>query len=230
MVQHRVFSSSCAILCAMNFECISFNYCSRLKCILNTKDIFSRDVISDDDPHCDYHGMDRPTTPSCVERGEEKLIITDGYPYFCRVNKKRQDAEWNEWEDYVEIDTSEEWKFVKFRTCHLASHGGIEQCVTTESKVTEWVRFLQYLTNWNNANGACQANGGNLLNKFDGTREQIEFFFQKLGKPSCFWVGLFLENGQWLLWPSYESVNWDLIVWGTNQPGNEGLLEYKSAG
>ena len=119
---------------------------------------------------------------------------------------------------------------MKFRTCHLASHGGIEQCVTTESKVTEWVRFLQYLTNWNNANGACQANGGNLFNKFDGTREQIEFFFQKLGKPSCFRVGLFLENGQWLLWPSYEFVNWDLIVWGTNQPGNEGLLEYKSAG
>ena len=90
MVRHKVFSSSCAILRAMNFECISFNYCSRLKCILNTKDIFSRDVILDDDPHCDYHGMDRPTTPSCVERGEEKLIITDtdGYPNFAGLIRK----------------------------------------------------------------------------------------------------------------------------------------------
>ena len=47
---------------------------------------------------CEYIGMTRDFVPKCEEKGEEKLITDDDSPGVCQINKKREDAEWGEWE------------------------------------------------------------------------------------------------------------------------------------
>ena len=42
--------------------------------------------------------MTRDFVPTCEEKGKEKLITDDDSPGVCQINKKREDAEWGEWE------------------------------------------------------------------------------------------------------------------------------------
>ena len=105
----------------------------------------------------------------------------------------------------------------KTRSCHLSAHGGENQCEGEQIQV-DWVTFIHDQTDWGAAFFACRAKGGKLFNKLNGTSEQIEFYFQKLGKPQCYWLGLVLVDGEWVMVPDNDAISPDLIVWGDGQP------------
>ena len=110
---HVISKIYCAKVCARLSVCVSFTFCRNLRCILNKGDIFWENATLEINANCDYHGMGRQTIPSCTERGLSKSIQFDGYPNMCEINQKRLDAEWNPWLDFIEIDTHQEWKFVR---------------------------------------------------------------------------------------------------------------------
>ena len=90
--------------------------------------------------------------------------------------------------------------------------------------------FVHDETNWETASSACSTNGGVLFNQLNGTTEQLDFFFQRLNKPQCFWMGMILVNQQWVLLPDNKPISDDLIIWGKNQPGDEMIVATKTGG
>ena len=111
----------CALLCSKNSACLSFNFCGRTTCELNLADIFSIGAILETSSDCVYQGMKREEMPICQVGSYFIDIRDDNHPGTCEVNQKRQDAQWNEWVEIMEVNNDFEWKRIKSRSCHLRS-------------------------------------------------------------------------------------------------------------
>ena len=115
----------CVLLCLKDSDCISFSYFNNSVCSIFHSDIYSRGAILKEISYCDYHAMLSAEDPVCSDEDAEKK---------CGIDGKRQDAEWGDRYHAVEIDTPEEWKKVDARNCTLASHGGLENCTSNETR------------------------------------------------------------------------------------------------
>ena len=119
----------CAGACSKNPSCLSINFCNRETCDLNREDIYSTmegATLLKKTLDCKYLGMRQNTKPFCMEMGSEKDIRDDLNPGKCKINNKRVDREWGEWEE-IDFQNLTEWKRrIEKRLLLDVAHGGIE--------------------------------------------------------------------------------------------------------
>ena len=106
----------------------------------------------------------------------EKLSLSG----VCQINQKRQDSEWGQWVEAVEIDNSLEWKQVTSRECHLAAHGGIEHCTMDDVLVIQWFNFFHNLSFYPQAKKTCNNLDTSLVYSEHWTKSELDFFYDKL--------------------------------------------------
>ena len=220
-VKAVIIRRKCAMLCLQTPACMSFNYFKSRNCHLNSRDVLTPGTEMVQDPHSIYQGMRMNEIPKCLEKGNAKGIQYDGSPNFCKINQKRQDSKWSQWEEQIEIDNAEEWRKVSSRFCHEASHGGILNCDgEPERKVLEWLHFVQERAfTFEGAFDFCNQSGWDVFYRLNGTREQLNFIHKKLQKPECFWIGAERVGRKWTSWSGSE-IEEQSIVWSTGEPNN----------
>ena len=98
----------------------------------------------------------------------------------CQINQKRQDSEWGQWVEAVQIDNSLEWKQVRSRECHLAAHGGIEHCKMDDVIVLQWFNFFHNVSYYPQAKEKCNNVGASLVYSVHWTKSELDFFYDKL--------------------------------------------------
>ena len=98
----------------------------------------------------------------------------------------------------------------------LASHGGIEFCTADEIKILEWYKFIQEESYFLSAETKCKHMGAELFHSLNGTKAQLDFFYDKL-EPlrQCFWTGIWADsNGTWRTPDDEKDISLDLFTWG----------------
>ena len=183
----------CAKLCTREPKCLSYNYFSSHYCELNAADVFTREAHLSGSDIASYVGMSRDRIPRCSEKDHSRDIQDDSQPNFCQVNLKRQDEEWSPWADEtVIIDNSTEWKKEAYRVCYPSSHGGTGNCEDPEVKILEWNRWVHDTFHFDAARNFCSDIKGVLFHDLNGTKEQLDFFYDKL--KAQFYVGVKTED------------------------------------
>ena len=134
---------------------------------------------------------------------------------------KRHDATWDDYQEYVEIDTLGEWKKVSRRNCVPARHRGIKYCVADEIKVLEWLIFLHLEMFHDEAITNCDTLDADLFFKLIGTFEQLMFFYNRLNSPFCYWLGVW-KAGNPPKWQTITGIDMldDVMLWAPSQPDN----------
>ena len=99
---------------------------------------------------------------------EKGVNIDVNYPSgknWCKIDKKRHDANWANWESVVEVDTTEEWKIVQNREClGVSAHGGFD-CVGI-NELVQWLKIVRAEKTWDEANASCRVLGSSLIRVF----------------------------------------------------------------
>ena len=219
----------CALACNKNEACRSFNFCGQQKCELNREDIYSTENGEDslkDDQDCNYFGMKRTSVPLCQEAGKYADIQNDGdHEENCWINSKRVDTVFGPWlpEKTVVDKYGEEFKTTRNRSSAVASaHGGK---TSGESEQTvQWLKFVNEKKNWTEAKSNCEAMGGKLFHRVNGTEQQLDFLLNRL-ESSPFWLGISRgdDSSEWKDVDGGTVAN-DLLVWSEGQP-NVGAFE-----
>ena len=217
--------TSCALACAVNPKCRSFNFCESLKCELNREDLFSGDFMDNwvDDRNCLYGGMLQESIPECYDGEDFKDIRDDLDPGKCEINQKRIDADMRALEDMPTIQEKTNVQYKLFQSkegVQFYGHGGFAPANNTVLvKVLEFYKVgtLQISQNgWNDAQAFCEQEGGNLFYRLDGTREQLDFFYDTFGDDN-FWVGVkaagAVSDNTWINVKG-EAVGADKLFWG----------------
>ena len=209
----------CALECNHNFQCLSFNFRGRSVCELSEADVFSIGVKNQhlliDEIGVVYYGMERDSVPACKETGYQRNIGEDSAG-ICRINGKRVDREWSEWEQKSNVTGEGDYFEFLWREIIVDyAHGGIKG--EDQFRIVEQqLRIVGEAKNWYNAVSYCQWIGGQLFSDLDGTVEQLNTLVALQGGQS-FWLGLELEEGQ------YHRVGggilpWNKILWSSAKP------------
>ena len=214
---------SCALTCNKHPSCLSFNFCGRSTCELNNEDVFST-INSDQnlkaDASCRYVGMAKLDRPMCKELGKYKHIQDDANAGTCAINGKRVDAEWGEWKvDEPSVDTSTVWKqFEKREIIIEPAHGG-KTATGSSRRIYSWLQWVTKSKTWTQARDYCVQLGGELFSNVDGTKKQLDFFFDKLGQESH-WLGIYTTDH--VSWFSVNGSTIDkyLLCWDPIQAFN----------
>ena len=87
------------------------------------------------------------------------------------------------------INSLHEWNKVKHRFCSHDAHGGIQHCIggTEETGILEWYKFVHEKVMFEPAKQECIDIGGLLFTGVNGTKDQIDFFYDKF-QDNCFWI------------------------------------------
>ena len=101
----------------------------------------------------------------------------------------RRLPEWGPWSQILEIDTSSEFKEVKKRECSMQRN----DCPGESTVVLQWYVFIHEKQYWAGARESCEEMGATLFWKLDGTREQLDFFYQKVFDQP-FWLGITMKE------------------------------------
>ena len=97
----------------------------------------------------------------CEEKGLARNVTNDFEPNWCRVNQKRHDMEWGEWQHIVSVDTAEQWKKDLSRQCKgISAYGGLTCGEKDGGKVLEWYHFVSQKLTWEKALENCVILGG----------------------------------------------------------------------
>ena len=67
----------CASKCLKSPNCLSFNFCGRKTCELNTADAHSKNFVLEKDNFCSYFGMRQNAMPECIQKGYLNDILND---------------------------------------------------------------------------------------------------------------------------------------------------------
>ena len=217
----RIDNKDCAMLCSRIAKCKSYNYCKSRKCHLNSLDEYSENVKMESNLDCNYYGIRKDDRPFCAERSVAKEIKNDIYPGVCQINQKRTDARWTKIEQYVAIDSGNEWKKMEDRECFIASHGGKEVCTGNETSVLEWYRLIAEDKYFYEGIEACSQIDGVSFYRVNGTDQQLKFFHELLNQPYCYWLGI-KRAGASQEWKSFDGkeIPQNLFRWAHNQPNN----------
>ena len=208
----------CALLCNRNQACRSFNYYLSRLCQLNSADVFAvtNMLTFETDCECSYVGMKANEEPKCFEKGVQANISNDVNTGRCQINKKRVDGEWGSWETELIIDNSTEYLKMKIRQpTKVFAHPEI----TREEKVLEWFRWIKQEMHFIEAKNYCEQIGGKMFSNVDGTKSQLEFFWEKLDSQ-IHWLGIFTDDH--VVWKSIDGLPIDdsLLIWHPGQPNN----------
>ena len=215
----------CALACNKHPSCLSFNFCGRRTCELNKEDIFSTTNGNQnlkDDASCRYVGMAKLDHPMCKERGEDKDIQDDIHEGTCAINGKRVDAEWGEWkvDKTPSVDTNTVWKQFEKRGFLLdPAHGG--RTDGESQRVYSWIQWVKQSKTWTHAKNNCVRLGGKLFYNLDGTKKQLDFFFDKMDqKPH--WLGIYTKNHKSWLTVEGSVIAKSRLHWDPKQGFNAG--------
>ena len=223
----------CAYICLQNPICTSFNYFIYRSCDLFSDDQFTHEGQMVYDRFSSHHGMRGDTFPVCSERGHSRNIQNDSDPNLCQINRKRTDTSWGLWHLDSEMNSTAEWKIEMSRDCFPAFHGGIVSCNAPE-KMFKWFKFFKTSASFLEANENCRSNGGNLFSDICSAniKQTLEIFDFKLGKPLCFWVGVFFDHVQdaWLTMEGNQLPQGCSIIWGSDQPDGPSAEENRMGG
>ena len=211
--------TSCALACGTHPKCRSFTFCKSLKCALNREDMFSGDHMEllIDDGNCLYGGMLRESVPACYNGRDFKDIQDDIDPGACEINQKRIDAGMGDWLDMPIFREGSEYKKYQSRKITIFhGHGGfVPANITMQVRVVEWYKVTLKIR-WDNAQAFCEQEGGNLFYRLDGTKEQLDFFYDTFGEYN-FWVGVraagAVSEDSWINVKG-ETVSADKLFWG----------------
>ena len=180
---------NCAAFCSRSVECLSFNYCQSKFCQLHSKDAFSTDVQFIEDPKCKYFAIKSTDFPKCGDVKGEDTFDEDND--LCGINLKREDAKWAEWHHVIVTNTETEWKKIRFRDCMPSTSTGRQTCDGAANEILGWFKFVSENATWEAAKNNCTKMGGELLHRLNGTKSQLDFFYEKLFN-AIFWVGVTL--------------------------------------
>ena len=67
----------CASKCLKSPNCLSFNFCGKKTCELNTADVHSKNFVLEKDNSCSYFGMRQSAMPECRQGRHLKDILDD---------------------------------------------------------------------------------------------------------------------------------------------------------
>ena len=209
-------SSGCAMICGRIPECLSFNFCGRVSCLLSSEDLFSlgkNESFLEDNAECKYWGMKRESFPVCKENGDLKNITNDEDPGICEINGKRVDSPMV----LDQIHTDFEWKVFpdENRGVHLTAHGGVLK--RPGRPELSWFKIGPFILNWDQAKSFCESIGGNLFTALNGTKEQLDFSFDTFGDTE-YWVGIYTENFVNWLYLDGGIVAQSQLVWYNGSP------------
>ena len=200
-----VSKNGCALICNANPQCMSFNYQQHGRfCEINSQDIFSNESSSTRDENFVYHGMKQEEEADCF--GED--------PSLCAGTDKRVNAQWGDWAHVVQIDTSDEWKKEQTRECLPPAHGGTEVCPGPKKVETlEWTKFVHLPGDWETSKSRCEELDGHLFDSLNGTKEQLDFFYDKLD-GSSYWLGVWTADHVSWMNMNGEVIPDHLLYWG----------------
>ena len=119
-VQRRV---TCAMFCALEPECRSYNFRITRVCELNSGDAYSTCLASfESNSATEYWGLTREQVPVCREGDRIRSITNEDLPNYCQIGKKRQDAAW------IQVGGQSE------PICVAPAHGGLSECPERETE------------------------------------------------------------------------------------------------
>ena len=152
-----------------NKMCRSFNFCKSLICQLNYEDLFSTqlgETVLEHDTGCDYVGMEREHKPTCGEGrmidGLREMANDSAAEETCEVDLKKINGE-NGWEVVKDDGTKQVYQ-------KAPAHGGNQR----DDFVVISIKIVKTLKLWPEAKDHCNATGGKLFAKLDGTKNQID--------------------------------------------------------
>ena len=207
---------SCALTCNKHPSCLSFNFCGRSTCELNNEDVFST-INSDQnlkaDASCRYVGMAKLDRPMCKELGEYKNIQNDADRGTCVIKEKRVDAEWGEWElEDPTTDSDTVWKkFEKREYTIEPAHGG-KTATGSSRRIYFCLVWVKQSKTWTQARDNCVHLDGELFSNVDGTKRQLDFFFDKLEQKSH-WLGIHTTDHVSWFSVNGSTVDKSLLCW-----------------
>ena len=174
-----------------------------------------------DDASCRYVGMAKLDRPMCKELGEDKNIQNDADRGICVIKGKRVDAEWGDWEpEDPTTDSDTVWKqFEKREYTIEPAHGG--KTNGSGRRIYYWLQWVKQPKTWTQARDYCVQLGGELFSNVDGTKSQLDFFFDKLGQQSH-WLGIYTTNHVSWLRVDGSPVDDSLLYWDPLQVFNVG--------
>ena len=219
-------TASCGSFCSKHKTCRSFNLCAQKRCELNRYDIFSTPLgtaVLNNVANCKYFGMRKQSYPSCLDKNELKKIRDDQNPGACQINLKRVDFEWSGW-DIIQYDNASDWRDTWTReTLVESAHGGLPRSGASEK--LWWLKFVLVQKTWTEARDNCFSMGGKLFFNVDGTSDQLQTLYDKMGGQVA-WVGMYTEDH--ITWNNSagEILNTDLFIWRSGEPNNDGGDEY----
>ena len=224
--------SQCSKFCLSTPTCLSFNF-HRLTglCQLNSEDSHSTGAEFEHGAELKYVGIKTEDTILCEEKGLFKNL-TSPSKNWCAISQKRHDIQWSEWEHFVEVDSSEEWKKVEKRECVpqvFTAHGGCSDLIGESKRVIEWFRFVTEEKNFQAAKENCENLGGNLFYKVNGTINQLKFLHDKLnGGISAFRIGVWSSDR--ITWKGLDghTISNDLLVWWGSEPNTNNYFYVKA--
>ena len=109
----------------------------------------------------------------------------------CKINRKRVDRVFSDWERKV-IETLNEWKeFMEKTVLVEAAHGGMKLSIPVGQTFVNF-RFIHVSLNWTEAQRNCETLGGQLFFKLDGSTEQLEDFVGRTASGR-YWIGIHRE-------------------------------------
>ena len=115
---------------------------------------------------------------SCLNKGK------------CKINRKRVDRIFSEWERQVN-ESEYEWKEFMGKTVLVeAAHGGNKPNIPVGQTFINF-RFVLDLLSWTDAKRNCETLfGGQLFFKLDGSTKQLDDLIGRLLSPATYWIGI----------------------------------------
>ena len=146
----------------------------------------------------------------------------------CDLGSKLRTTSWSEWEDFVEIDNESEWKKVKKRNCIASTDvDGPATCLGESEMVSEWLLWVTEIFDWDGAKVNCESLGGALFYRLNGTKSQLDFFYEKMNNKT-FYLGVYTSDHE--AWRTVDggTISRELLYFGVGLNGQKRQLQVQA--
>ena len=210
----------CGKKCSLSETCLSYNFCGRYSCELNSLDAFSEWASLVEDAACIYVGMQKTSGPVCEEDGQIKSPLHNTEGGNCAVGNKGTLGHWSHWVTFSRNNNDTHFDSVQSRNCAGGSHTMFESCDgPAEVVLFSYVFFKEPKTFWK-AVETCKTFGGQLLGDIEDITEELWILFQSKLQVDAIWLGVtdYEQEGTWLNFRGHDVT--ESISWFDSEPSN----------